>query len=266
VQPINDNMTIGEIRRAYQKGRITRDEVNELFRPLNDLQSHLLVNSIETTFKSTLDLIKEGVTSVAELMAPNIRIAVTTLAKTGWFISDMIGRLDVFELVGLAENDDFDEVDRILSSYFKSQMRSIQVSLSRSYPKRRKILRLGFKSHKRKEYLISVPTFLIQADGICCDILGIQLFKKRNRRPAIADRLDSIPASSFDAAFFEPLKIVLPISEDTKLLDSEGLNFNRHSILHGLNVNYGTEINSLKSMSLLFYLNRIASIKRKSKA
>ena len=40
------------------------------------------------------------------------------------------------------------------------------------------ILSAAFKAHTAKEYELSIPVLLIQAEGICQDILSVKLFQE----------------------------------------------------------------------------------------
>lgn len=104
--------------------------------------------------------------------------------------------------------------------------------------------------HEEMEYDISVPLFLIHADGICKEVFGRQFFKVNKNgliaRPIVERRhVDWI----WDA-MAEPFRLCLPIAEGCNDPNA----WNRHVILHGINVDYGSEINSLKAISLLSFL------------
>lgn len=45
-----------------------------------------------------------------------------------------------------------------------------------------------------------------------------------------------------------------------KELDEFPIRLNRHEIVHGVDVNYGTEVNSLKTLSLLAYVDTILRV------
>ena len=157
-------------------------------------------------------------------------------------------------LADLVDEQSFDAVDLELSEFFRSRVDEISNSLYSQYPHRQHILKAAFGAHDRGDYAVSVPLFLIQADGICYEMLGVQLYKKRRGIPATADAIDIQALDPFTAAVLEPLRILLPLAEDTVKIQNLDIAFNRHAIVHGLATQYGTEINSLKSISLLDYL------------
>jgi hypothetical protein len=123
------------------------------------------------------------------------------------------------------------------------------------YPLRADIICDAFNAHKRGEYSLSVPVFLIQAEGICMDITKYPLYKKRNKIPFIAEYVQKIPEPA--SIFLYPFTQLLPttVSEKDRGLNFKGLN--RHQVLHGESVDYGTEKNSYKAISLLTYIANI---------
>jgi len=249
------HLTIGELRKAVKDGRLSKEEALDILRPLLNVAfgqysgtsfSQSILQSISATFRTLPKL--------EEMVAPRVRKAVTILATNGWFVSDKIDRFDVFDL---AEEGRLTDASRTLVKYFRSHLRSIQHLLSEAFPEREQIFHQAFRAHRKKLYFLSVPIFLIQADGICFDVLGANYFRKRKRRPATADLVKDISGTPYLGAFLEPLRIILPVSKDTRYLDSKGRDFNRHSILHGLTASYGTEINSFKSLSLVHFLSTV---------
>ena len=136
-------------------------------------------------------------------------------------------------------------------------MPDILKELCAKFPSRARIFTLAWQAHQRAEYELSVPICLAQADGICRDLTSYQLFRKRQGLPQIASYVASLPADRFTTALLEPLTVVLPISASADQRSRDSKELNRHSVLHGESVDYGTEINSLKSISLLQYVSSV---------
>jgi len=65
-----------------------------------------------------------------------------------------------------------------------------------------------------------------------------------------------------DEIFMRPLMTNKPVFSHEKDLDSFPCKLNRHAILHGQDPDYGTEINSLKSISLLVYISDLVKYNR----
>ncbi len=257
--PIGE-MTFRQLRDALKGGRVSKEEVDELLRPLREAYEQFSKQKFSIQILESMSEYIKSLPKLEDLIAPRIRDSVIKLAQHGWFVSDAIGDSDVFDLV---EQNKFLAADKTLTKYFRSHQRAIKKLLSRRFPQRKQIFQQAFRAHTLKHYSLSVPIFLIQADGICFELLGALFFKKRDRKRETADHVDSLEAGPYLGAFLEPLKILLPITENTKYLDSKSLDFNRHSILHGSSTNYGTESNSLKSISLLHFLASFVEPNRK---
>ena len=112
--------------------------------------------------------------------------------------------------------------------------------------------------HQDEEYDISVPLFLIHADGICKEVFG-RLFFKVGKAGLIARA--SVEERKIDwiwSAVTEPFRSELSIAKGS----NDPTAWNRHVILHGRSVDYGTEINSLKAISLLSFLSGLDNYAR----
>jgi len=198
--------------------------------------------------------LRELAAALAKL-PPGIQRSTALLASRGWYISSELGFPDMLRLGNLVDEQSFDQVDEELADFFTPQLRQIEADLCAQYPHRKHILATAFAAHDRKDYAASVPLFLIQADGICYEMLGVQLYRKKRGLPATAAAVDIHGLSPLTAAVLEPLRILVPLAQDTTQIDDLDVALNRHAILHGLATQYGSELNSLKLISLLAYLH-----------
>ena len=115
------------------------------------------------------------------------------------------------------------------------------------------------RAHEAREYVLSVPVLLVQADGLCYDTIGVQLFKRKNVEPATAEYARSAGLGVFHAAVLAPLAESLPISAPKHERGDGFDQLNRHEVLHGESVDYDTEVNSLRAWSLLNYVGTVLS-------
>ena len=125
------------------------------------------------------------------------------------------------------------------------------------FPERRKILQSGFDAHKQHDYYASIPIFLSQADGLCNQITGYKFYSKEKKIPKIARSVNGLKKGTFSYITLQPLTICNSITanEDESNL-YEGL-LNRHKVLHGISLDYGTEVNSCKSISIINFVGDI---------
>lgn len=122
------------------------------------------------------------------------------------------------------------------------------------FPKRSHILRAAFSAHRRAEYELSVPVFLTQVDGICKETSDQYLFLKHNKKPQTAIYVAQFASNNFRAALLSPVAEALPIGASESERPQGFADLNRHTVLHGESLDYGSKTNSLKAISLLNYV------------
>ncbi|KTC89482.1 hypothetical protein [Fluoribacter dumoffii] len=191
--------------------------------------------------------------------------------KRGWFISAkylyfqqvMRFKKAIANLPSLEDNDYFEkelEIEESLLTFTRSLVGSIEEDVCSKWVPRKEIIQQAFIAHKEGKYALSIPVLLAQSDGICHDIFGCHLFTKFEgnikEKVKILDK-NRTPLSS---AFLKLLTNQLSLSEYTRDLNEKRENdpfygpLNRHGILHGLDLDYPKEANSLRCISLLSYL------------
>ncbi len=114
-----------------------------------------------------------------------------------------------------------------------------------------KAISSAFKAHARGEYELSIPVFLTQIDGICYEIAQFYFFLGSDKSKK-QKYLDNMPSNSLVEAIISPVIGTSPINKSG--VSDTYTKLNRHLVLHGKSVDYGTEINSLKVISLLYYI------------
>ena len=177
------------------------------------------------------------------------------LSLLGWYISpDMVDE----PLAQLAESIDSDPRIAIgkFMNYYQRKSNSIEKELVRDYPERKNILEDAFKAHREGRYNLSIPVFLSQSDGIFQDIFSKNLFIRPERQDFYSE-LFSEPGSWLFSGFLYPLSIATPMWMSEAERGKSFSDLNRHQVLHGESVDYGSQENSLKAISLLNYLRFI---------
>jgi hypothetical protein len=228
------------------------------------------INKISSKFKEVA--LKLNNTELAHNILINIsaffdkvneenKFSIIILAQNGWFISLDMYRCECIEFANMILNDELSEVDAKMMSYFKAHSCLILESLGKSFPNRLDVLNDAFEAHNNGKFNLSIPIFLSQSDGICAEITNFPLYGTRNGFPHTKKYIDNLQCNSFMSAILEPFKtdIVLPINANQFKRKSLTIDdyLNRHTILHGEDCDYGTEINSLKAISLI---NFVASV------
>jgi hypothetical protein len=219
-------------------------EFLEAFRKVAEKISEAFANySFEDNFRNDL---KEAFNAL-----PN---SYKTLSKFGWYPPSFFSVSQINKFSYLFENERIEEADKDISNIFKEHLKFVESTLLSKYPKRKAILITAFKAHSNKDFLLSIPVFLSQAEGICYDITEIKLFSKKIDKPKLAALLQDTIEGSWLNLILQPFAEVTALNASEKDRINYPGTLNRHEILHGISIDYGTEINSLKSISLLFYL------------
>lgn len=235
------------------------------------------ISEVTAPVKQLMRKISEDMTPVAKLfreLPDKTKSLLKKLAEKGWFLPLDISIPPVDHLTKLIESKDDEEVDRLLVEFYTDRLGKVLSNLAAAFPERAHLFRSAFKAHNRKEYDLSIPVLLAQADGLCYGMLGVKLFSRehkkkteKNSRPrtekALERKIGSIPLVSIYDAFLEPLRSgsALMLNKDQmkeKRRSIPGYNvLNRHEIMHGIDKTYGSEVNSLKATAQLDYLRYI---------
>lgn len=201
--------------------------------------------------------------AVMREMPPRLEAAVAAMASHGWYVDGDHGIHELEAVRTLIESGDTARVDELLVSHFEGRLNAIEDALVAALPRREKILRQAFAAHRRGDYELSVPVLLIQADGACVDLTDRHFFQKsrRSQLPEVAEHVAANHQSG-SAIFLGPISLELPINASEKARERIAAQrgwptwkeLNRHQVLHGESVDYGTRLNSLKAISLMNYL------------
>ena len=187
----------------------------------------------------------------------NIKDLSKRVAAKGWFLP--FDDIDLLAIPDLAKKDD-KEIENFLVEYYKNKADEIIESSKTVFPDRYKLFQSALNVHKQENYNASIPLLLAQADGVCVDMFGEKLFSKQKGKPKTANVVQKKVLDNYILeAVVEPLLsgsalTLNPNEMKEKRKDSNYSVLNRHEIMHGADKIYGSEINSLKAISLINYL------------
>jgi hypothetical protein len=183
------------------------------------------------------------------------------LAKNGWFIR-LVGTPLVISSAAAAcfKSGQNDKGNKMMVEHFRNVIDEIQKEAKAVFPLRHHFLQKAFDAHRRKEYELSIPVMLIQADGIGEEIFGENVSstsrqenKIKARKKYVESKLNDVTRKTLGSYFFL-ITSSLPINASPKEREKFSSPFNRNLVLHGIDINYATEINALKAASWLQYI------------
>lgn len=180
-------------------------------------------------------------------------MSLLAMGNNGWFFDSEMSIDGMIHILEATEAGDVQSIELGMVDFFESRLSGIENDICQRFPQRGNILRQAFSAHREGQYFLSVPVFLAQADGLTLEIAGQNFFMGSGKKN-IGKMIDDIVEESHKTTFLTPLQASLPL---TAPQSKRGTNFNqlnRHAVLHGESLEYGTKTNSLKALSFLNYV------------
>lgn len=182
------------------------------------------------------------------------------LMNRGWFVWFLDGYMDdLTEKMTSLINKSTEDQDHYMEQYVSNNIDVFKADLLEAYPNRKGQIEDGFFSHESGAYYSSIPTLLALSEGIGRDLFpGIGVFAKQQGQPKTNDIVDAVSGLEvFEEAVLKPLRVSSDVTKTiTNPTYEEKQLFNRHLIMHGNSDSYGSKMNSLKAISLVFFVHK----------
>ncbi len=175
------------------------------------------------------------------------------LAAAGWYLDAEMDLHDIVHFKEDLENGTIEEVNDELALHFVSSLDRIEGALCADHPARAHLIREAFAAHREGRYSLSIPAFFAQADGICYDLTGYQIFAG-NGIYRFAKRLDP---ETLERAYLEPLLRTIPIADSSRQRRAKIPQLNRHAVMHGESTDFPSEQNGLKAISFVNFVSHV---------
>lgn len=183
--------------------------------------------------------------------------AMLLLAEDGWYLYlDLNMSMSSFRKI-IQKILDKKFTNDALIQYFEGQLKEIEKSIITKFPHRKHIIAAALKAHIRGNYYLSIPVLLTQIDGICKETVEKYFFIKNHKKPETAIYVKQIATDILEEALLSPLVENTPINKSEKQRENGFNKLNRHMVLHGESLDYGTKENSLKTLSLINYVSQV---------
>ncbi|WP_404337962.1 hypothetical protein [Planococcus rifietoensis] len=180
-------------------------------------------------------------------------------SNRGWCAYESFSSTVMENIVNLAEIECIDVAEEEMLAYYRNKLTINTGTLLKNseFKKRIPIFKVAINHHISKDYISSVPLFLMLMDGFVNDIERTGLFATQTNLTA----WDSIAAHENGIG-----KIVKELNRSRKKTTIDSIDFPyRNGILHGRDLNYANEKVSAKALNLLLALGDWAEAKRKMK-
>lgn len=209
--------------------------------------------------RSQLEAFRPQLPSLAEIsefwlkFPARVKENLVALATAGWYLDPEMDIHDIVNFKEGLENDTAEEVNAELAHHFRSSLDRIEEALCKDHLRRAPLIRDAFAAHRDGKYSLSIPALFAQADGICFDLTGYQIFTG-NGISRFAKRIEP---EAIERAYLEPLLRVVPITESSRQRREKIPQLNRHAVMHGESTDFATEENGLKAISFINFLSHV---------
>jgi hypothetical protein len=237
------------------------------------------ISQITANFEKSLRPVLDQIASVGQVIASAFptdeefeRVS-STLADRGWFLGLVFPIGIVRQVDALLAAGDDEGVEALMEDYVRDRVEGIVAAAVERCASRGEILNSAMAAHAEGRFELSVPVLLAQADGMAGEILGGHLFRRDNKKTVASRKMDSkliemgitldhglltvALAPVYDAA---SIGIHTEDRDKKREQDPRYGPLNRHGVLHGLDVDYGTEGNSLRALLLLEFLLSVETV------
>ena len=237
--------TLGQQAADYQK------QLQEILDPLHGVRDWLTTYQEEQReqFQRWRSLLDDFSRQMLEMPA-RLRAQLAVLMARGWCLDPEMPHTWGEDLVEAIEGGEEQEAQEWLIGYFRERLEEIEKALVERHPARGAIMADAFAAHREGRYPLSIPVLLAQADGVIHDKHRRQLFSKKSSAN-LQEVLDKLPDDDTRVIFMAAFYVDIPLTQNTNKLPANFDGLNRHAVLHGTDPNYGTEVNSLRAVSVL---------------
>lgn len=210
-----------------------------------------LVDPIQQQLKNFDFGFLEQIDRVIRELPARTRRSLLELAELGWYLDP---EMDAAGVVGLRLDDlPADALNAEFVAYFRQHLDRIERDLVSHHPTRAHLIQSAFRAHGEGHYDLSIPALLAQADGVCRDLTGCEVFRTGLRGHVAKANVDDV-----EAAYLAPLLQAIPLTYPEGKRKQPGFQaLNRHAVLHGETLDFGTEANGLRAISLLNYVSYV---------
>ena len=214
-----------------------------------DLQQKQMLELFQHQQQQIVDVLRKSIESQSD----DVRESQIKLANRGWFPDPDMSFGELRQVAAAIETNP-DAVDKHMQASLRAKLDEIEVELLRKHPSRVHLLQDAFSAHRDAKYTLSIPVLFSQADGICYDSFDKNVFiaDKRKKIHREAKSESEGLASTLSLPLLSK-NLPLWVSESERGDSFEGLN--RHEVLHGISVDYNTEVDSLKAVSFIRWLS-----------
>lgn len=186
----------------------------------------------------------------------------TLWAQHGWFPSAWETPLSLIsQTASLLGTPDHAVAEEAISEHFERDRRKFIDTVLKKHPEREAIVKDALAAHDEGRYALSIPVFLIQADGIGAGYFGMDsIYSITNKSFTRIKTKFNEQNDAFRVKYLSYLiGCLTPLNASRNRRDRYSAPFNRHTVIHGESTDYPSAINSLKSISWFNFVGELVS-------
>ena len=167
----------------------------------------------------------------------------------------------ISQTTSLLGTPDHAVAEEAISEHFERDRRKFIDTVLKKHPECEAIVKDALAAHDEGRYALSIPVFLIQADGIGAGYFGMDsIYSITNKS---FERIKTKFNEQNDAFRVKYLSYLIgcltPLNASRNRRDRYSAPFNRHTVIHGESTDYPSAINSLKSISWFNFVGELVS-------
>ena len=175
------------------------------------------------------------------------------LCAYDWMFINDLNPIDSIGIRKLLGKKDSQLIDSFFEKHFEANIELLKKRLIDANPKRADILMEIFKGMELKLFSLVIPSIISQIEGITEEKTGIRFFATSKNLAKLKQFTDSKKIMYFNKVLTHPIDTIWEYSRKQNL--SNPSQINRHDIIHGASIDYGTKINCYKYLSVLLFVS-----------
>jgi hypothetical protein len=186
------------------------------------------------------------------------------LAEHGWYAAIEFPLVTLNQADSLFKQGRQSDANTALTALFDQKAPGIIREVTDLYPETAPLLTRALRAHQEEDYVVSVLILLSQAEGIwgrhapLSPQNSLSPYSKQSHKiGALQDAINARAADLPIRAYWQLLLHDLPIKRNFDPSDPAPLHLNRHAVMHGAALNFGTKSNSARALSWLSYVAEI---------
>jgi hypothetical protein len=226
--------------------------LREVMQPLIKLTSEL--NSATSKFRKDFEKLNKRVFG-----------NIVHICAEGWYVSpNIIERYPLDELAKLGAKKNVKDFEKRIVHESDQHIPSLIKNAIKLIPERAHIFEELFKIYKGENYHATITLAYSQIDGICVDQWGDSFWKYDNNvhsrslqlHGQLQETYVGINSHIADQLGVEENEITMKTRNNTMFDDHDfkRKTYNRHKVMHGNSIHYGTKINAIRALYLLDFI------------